>query len=119
MPKTGSRPQLPHNRRDFMKAGARDRALLARGALPRPARALPELPSNPATAGMPTATFGRTRLRVGVFQPRRAGGGRGGTTRPWPVPLVERALDSAQLHRHLLDLRRARALERALHRPGP
>jgi hypothetical protein len=46
---------LVQDRRQFMKAGgAATAALLAQGALPGPAEALPGLPSNPATAGMPT-----------------------------------------------------------------
>ena len=94
MPKTESRQPLGQNRRDFMKAGgAATAALLAQGALPGPARALPALPSNPATAGMPTRNLGRTGFRVGVFSL----GGQAAVERAGneavAVPLVERALD--------------------------
>jgi aryl-alcohol dehydrogenase-like predicted oxidoreductase len=94
MPRTESRQPLVQNRRDFMKAGgAATAALLAQGALPRPARALPALPSNAATAGMATRNLGRTGFRVGVFSL----GGQAAVER-WnneavAVPLVERALD--------------------------
>jgi len=94
MPKNGSREPLAHNRRDFMKAGgAVTAALLAEGALPRPARALPELPSNAATAGMPTRNLGRTGFRVGVFSLGGQAAVERGDNEAVAVALVERALD--------------------------
>jgi aryl-alcohol dehydrogenase-like predicted oxidoreductase len=94
MPKTGSREPLAHNRRQFMKAGgAVTAALLAEGALPRPARALPDLPSNPATAGMPTRNLGRTGFRVGIFSLGGQAAIERGGNEAVAVPLVERALD--------------------------
>ncbi len=94
MPKNGSREPLAHNRRDFMKAGgAVTAALLAEGALPRPATALPELPSNPATAGMPTRNLGRTGFRVGLFSLGGQAAVERGNNEAVAVALVERALD--------------------------
>ena len=82
------------NRRQFMKAGgAATAALLAQGALPRPAQALPDLPSNPATAGMPTRNLGRTGFRVGVFSLGGQSAIERGGNEAVAVPLVERALD--------------------------
>ena len=94
MPKTGSREPLAHDRRAFMKAGgAVTAALLAEGALPRPARALPELPENPATTGMPTRNLGRTGFRVGLFSLGGQAAIERGNNEAVAVPLVERALD--------------------------
>jgi len=94
MPKTGSREPLAHDRRSFMKAGgAVTAALLAEGALARPARALPDVPSNPATAGMPTRNLGRTGFRVGVFSLGGQAALERGGNEAVAVPLVERALD--------------------------
>jgi aryl-alcohol dehydrogenase-like predicted oxidoreductase len=94
MPKTESRQPLVQNRRDFMKAGGvATAALLAQGALPGPARALPDLPSNPATAGMPTRNLGRTGFRVGVFSLGGQAAVERGSNEAVAVPLVERALD--------------------------
>ena len=82
------------NRRDFMKAsGAATAALLAQGALPRPAHALPDLPSNPATAGMPTRNLGRTGFRVGIFSLGGQSAIERGGNEAVAVPIVERALD--------------------------
>jgi aryl-alcohol dehydrogenase-like predicted oxidoreductase len=94
MPKTETGLPLVQNRRDFMKTGgAATAALLAQGALPRPAHALPDLPSNPATAAMPTRNLGKTGYRVGVFSL----GGQSALERAGnetlAVPIVERALD--------------------------
>ena len=95
MPKTGERRSLGQNRRDFMKAGgAATAALLAQAALPAPARALPDLPSNPATGGaMPTRNLGRTGFRVGVFSLGGQSALERGNNEAVAVPLVERALD--------------------------
>ncbi len=94
MLKAGSREAFARNRRDFMKAGgAVTAALLAEGALPRPARALPGLPSNPATGGMPTRNLGRTGFRVGVFSLGGQSAVERGNNEAVAVPLVERALD--------------------------
>jgi hypothetical protein len=97
MPKTGERRPLGQNRRDFMKAGgAVTAALLAQGALPGPARALPDLPSNPSTGGaMPTRNLGRTGFRVGVFSLGGQAAIERGDNEAVAVPLVERALDPA------------------------
>jgi aryl-alcohol dehydrogenase-like predicted oxidoreductase len=82
------------NRREFMKAsGAATAALLAQGALPRPARALPDLPSNPATAGMPTRNLGKTGFRVGLFSLGGQSAIERASNEAVAVPLVERALD--------------------------
>jgi aryl-alcohol dehydrogenase-like predicted oxidoreductase len=95
MPRTRSRLPLSQDRRDFMKAGgAMTAALLAQGALPGPARALPDLPSNPATGGaMPTRNLGRTGFRVGVFSLGGQAAIERGNNEAVAVPLVERALD--------------------------
>jgi aryl-alcohol dehydrogenase-like predicted oxidoreductase len=94
MRKTRDDQPLARNRREFMKAGgAATAALLAQGALPRPAQALPELPSNPATAGMPTRNLGRTGFRVGVFSLGGQAAIERGGNEAVAVPLVERALD--------------------------
>ena len=95
MPRTRSRLPLSQDRRDFMKAGgAMTAALLAQGALPGPARALPDLPSNPATGGaMPTRNLGRTSFRVGVFSLGGQAAIERGNNEAVAVPLVERALD--------------------------
>ena len=95
MPKTGSRPTFGQNRRDFIKAGgAATAALLAQGALPGPARALPDLPSNPATGGaLPTCNLGRTGFRVGVFSLGGQSAIERGGNEAEAVPIVERALD--------------------------
>ncbi len=83
------------NRREFMKAGGvATAALLAQGALPRPAQALPGLPSNPATAGaMPTRNLGRTGFRVGAFSLGGQSAIERGGNEAVAVPIVERALD--------------------------
>ena len=83
------------NRREFMKTGGvATAALLAQGALPRPAQALPDLPSNPATAGaMPTRNLGRTGFRVGVFSLGGQSAIERGGNEAVAVPMVERALD--------------------------
>jgi aryl-alcohol dehydrogenase-like predicted oxidoreductase len=95
MPKAGNGQPLLRNRRDFMKAGgAATAALLAQGALPRPAQALPALPSNPATAGaMPTRNLGRTGYRVALFSLGGQSAIERGGNEAMAVPLVERALD--------------------------
>jgi aryl-alcohol dehydrogenase-like predicted oxidoreductase len=95
MPNTRTILPLSQNRRDFMKAsGAVTAALLAEAALPGPARALPDLPSNPATAGaMPTRNLGRTGFRVGVFSLGGQAAIERGNNEAVTVPLVERALD--------------------------
>ena len=95
MPKTGSRPTFGQNRRDFIKAGgAATAALLAQGTLPGPARALPDLPSNPATGGaLPTRNLGRTGFRVGVFSLGGQSAIERGGNEAEAVPIVERALD--------------------------
>ncbi len=90
-----SRSAPGHDRRTFMKAGGvATAALLARGGSATAAPSLPELPSNPRTAGaMPTRNLGRTGFRVGVFSL----GGQAALERAGneavAVPLVERALD--------------------------
>jgi aryl-alcohol dehydrogenase-like predicted oxidoreductase len=86
---------LVQDRRAFMKSGGvATAALLAQGALPRSAHALPEFPTNPATAGaMPTRNLGKTGYRVGIFSL----GGQSALEREnndaVAVPMVERALD--------------------------
>ncbi len=83
------------DRRAFMKTGgAATAALLAQGALPRPAQAMPGLPSNPRTAGsMPTRNLGRTGFRVGLFSLGGQSALERGNNDAVAVPLVERALD--------------------------
>ena len=84
MPKSGVGTPMAQNRREFMKAGgAATAALLAQGALPRPAQARPDLPSNPATSGMPTRNLGRTGYRVGVFSLGGQSAIERGATRRW------------------------------------
>ena len=86
---------LVQDRRAFMKAGgAATAALLAQGALPRPAQAMPELPSNRMTAGaMPMRNLGRTGFRVGIFSLGGQAALERGNNDAVAVPLVERALD--------------------------
>jgi hypothetical protein len=88
-------PAFVQNRRGFMKAGgAATAALLAQGALPRAARALPDLPSNPATAGsLPTRNLGKTGYRVGIFSLGGQSAIEWGQNEAVAVPMVERALD--------------------------
>ncbi len=88
-------PAFVQNRRGFMKAGgAATAALLAQGALPRAARALPDLPSNAATAGaMPTRNLGKTGYRVGIFSLGGQSAIEWGQNEAVAVPMVERALD--------------------------
>jgi aryl-alcohol dehydrogenase-like predicted oxidoreductase len=94
MPKTGSREPFGHDRRAFIKAGgAITAALVAEGALPRRARALPDLPSNAATAGLPTRNLGRTGFRVGAFSLGGQAAIERGNNADVAVPIVERALD--------------------------
>jgi uncharacterized protein len=82
------------DRREFMKAGgAATAALLAQGALPAAARALPDLPTNPATAGMPARNLGRTGFRVGIFSLGGQSALERGGNEAVAVPIVERALD--------------------------
>ena len=82
------------DRREFMKAGgAATAALLTQGAVSAAARTLPDLPSNPATAGMPTRNLGRTGFRVGVFSLGGQAAIERGGNEAVAVPLVERALD--------------------------
>ncbi len=85
---------MKENRREFMKAsGVATAALLAQGALPKTARALPDLPSNPATAGMPTRNLGKTGFRVGLFSLGGQSALERAKNEAVAVPLVERALD--------------------------
>ena len=95
MKRNGPTQPLVQNRREFIKAGgAATAALLAQGALPRPAQALPGLPSNPATAAaMPTRNLGRTGFRVGVFSLGGQSAIERGGNEAVAVPMVERALD--------------------------
>jgi len=94
MKRTEAAQSFVPNRRQFMKAGgAATAALLAHGALPGPAQALPGLPSNPATAGMPTRNLGRTGFRVGAFSLGGQSAIERGGNEAVAVPLVERALD--------------------------
>jgi hypothetical protein len=88
-------PAFVQNRRAFMKAGgAATAALLAQGALPRAAQALPDLPSNAATAGaMPTRNLGKTGFRVGIFSLGGQSAIERGGNEAVAVPMVERALD--------------------------
>jgi hypothetical protein len=82
-------------RRDFLKLGtAATAGFLARGMLAEEARALPALPSNPATpTSMPTRNLGRTGYRVGIFSL----GGQATVEQPnkeaEAVAIVEKALD--------------------------
>jgi len=86
---------LVQDRRAFMKTGGvATAALLAHGALPRPAQASPELPSNPATArAMPTRNLGKTGYRVGIFSMGGQSALERGSNDAVAVPMVERALD--------------------------
>jgi uncharacterized protein len=94
MRKTADVPPLVQNRREFMRAGGvATAAVLAQGVLPRTARALPELPSNPATAGMPTRNLGQTGFRVGIFSLGGQSAIERAENEAVAVPLVERALD--------------------------
>ncbi len=83
------------DRRDFLKlGGTATAALLAQGVLTTPARALPPLPSNPATdRAMPTRNLGKTGYKVGIFSL----GGQASVEKPnneaVAVAIVERALD--------------------------
>jgi aryl-alcohol dehydrogenase-like predicted oxidoreductase len=67
--------------------------LLAQKTLPHPARALPELPSNPTTTKMPVRNLGRTGFRVGVFSLSGQAAIELGNNETVAMPLVERALD--------------------------
>ena len=95
MRKAGDGRPFAGNRRDFMKAGgaATAAALITPAVLPRPASAEPDLPANPATAGMPTRNLGRTGFRVGVFSLGGQAALERGGNEALAVPLVERALD--------------------------
>jgi aryl-alcohol dehydrogenase-like predicted oxidoreductase len=86
---------LVQDRRAFMKSGGvATAALLAQGALPRSAHALPEFPTNPATAGaMPTRNLGKTGYRVGIFSLGGQSALERGNNDAVAVPMVERALD--------------------------
>ncbi len=83
------------DRRDFLKlGGTATAALLASGAAPTVARALPPLPSNPATdKAMPTRNLGKTGYKVGIFSL----GGQAEVEKPnneaMAVSIVEKALD--------------------------
>jgi uncharacterized protein len=83
------------DRRAFMKAGGvATAALLAQGALPRRAHALPEFPANPRTAdAMPTRNLGKTGYRVGIFSLGGQSALERGNNDAVAVPMVERALD--------------------------
>jgi len=83
------------NRREFIKAGtAVTAALLAPKGLSGAPRGLPDLPSNPKTAGMmPTRNLGQTGYRVGVFSLGGQSAIERGNNEAVAVPLVERALD--------------------------
>lgn len=83
------------DRREFLKlGGTATAALLAQGAMPAAAHALPPLPMNPATdKAMPTRNLGRTGYKVGIFSL----GGQAEVEKPnneaLAVSIVERALD--------------------------
>ena len=108
-------------RRDFLKTGgATTAALLASPALASTPRDMPGLPSNPRTpAAMPTRNLGKTGYKVGIFSL----GGQAALERAdnfdAAVPLIERALDLGVNYIDTsVDLRRPRALERAVRRAG-
>ena len=109
-------------RREFLKAGgAITAALLAPSGAGRdsqdPAR---RLPSNPRTpAAMPTRNLGKTGYRVGIFSL----GGQAALEKAQQLRRRRahhraRPRPGRQLHRHLVHLRRARALERAVRGQG-
>ncbi len=87
--------KLQQNRREFLKTGGvATAAMLAHAAVPTAARALPALPTNPATpTAMPTRNLGKTGYKVGIFSL----GGQAALERPnneaVAVPIVEKALD--------------------------
>ena len=118
----GDSTQGPRSgRRDFLKTGgATTAALLASPALASTPRDMPGLPSNPRTpAAMPTRNLGKTGYKVGIFS--LGGQARARASRQLrrcrPAHRA-RARPGRQLRRHLLDLRRPRALERAVRREG-
>lgn len=81
-------------RRNFLKLGTAATVGFLAGGVAGPARALPALPSNPATPeAMPTRNLGRTGYRVGVFSL----GGQSAIEQPdnydQAAAIVERALD--------------------------
>jgi len=100
------------NRRDFIKAGgAATAALLAQGALPGPARALPDCrrtprrvaPCRPATSVGPAS--------ASASQPRRQSAIEVGGNEAVAVPIVERALDLGVNYVDTSSIYGARALE--------
>ena len=107
------------NRREFLKVGGvATAAMLAHAAAPTQAHALPALPANPVTpTAMPTRNLGKTGYKVGIFSlgGQAALERRTTTTSPCPSSRT-RARPRRQLHRHVVDLRRSRALERAVRR---
>jgi len=66
---------------------------LAPGIVPASAHALPALPSNPATAGLPTRNLGRTGFRVSLFSLGGQSAIEHAGNEAVAIPLVERALD--------------------------
>ena len=108
------------DRRAFLKAGGAATAALLSARHAASATAVPPLPVKPRdAAAMPTRNLGPHRLPGRDLQPRRPGGHRAAGQRGGGRPDRRAgARPRGQLHRHLGGLRRARALERALHRPG-
>ena len=109
-------------RRDFLKiGGAATAALLTPSAFAvTPNTTLPNLPSNPRTpAAMPTRNLGKTGYKVGIFSL----GGQAALEKRQQLRCRRahhrpRARPWRQLHRHIIDLRRPRPLERAVRRQG-
>jgi aryl-alcohol dehydrogenase-like predicted oxidoreductase len=86
-----------HDRRQFLKTGGALAAALVAGtgaALPLAARALPSLPSNPATPNaMPTRNLGKTGYRVGVFSLGGQAALERANNEEVSVAIINRALD--------------------------
>lgn len=82
-------------RREFLKAGgAVTAALLAPSAVAETTRALPGLPSNPATVRqMPTRNLGKTGYKVGIFSLGGQAALERGNNFDAAIPIIERALD--------------------------
>src|SRR3984957_13722979 len=109
------------DRRQFLKTGGAVAAgLLAQGAVPARAATtdLGPMPANPRTmAAMPTRNLGKTGYKVGIFSL----GGQAALEKPDNFDLAVHRAGAGpgrELYRHVIDLWRAVALERAVCGPG-
>ena len=108
------------NRRTFLKSsGLMTAAVIGSAALPKmpAAAATTAAGESPRREAMPTRNLGKTGYKVGIFSL----GGQASLERPHnediAVPIIEkRTRPWRELHRHVVDLRRPRALERAIRR---